>query len=85
VRACEYKPGDRIVNTSFGNPHEGVGGTVIETRWYPNTPHEVSAGAEDHGIWELIIILDTAESLTIRHTHNWVTEEDYRTGSYIPF
>ena len=85
MQACKFKPGDRVVNTSFTNPHEGIPGTVVEALWHEDTPREVWPGVFEPGVWELIIILDTAERLTVRLTHNWVTEDDYRTGAYIPF
>ena len=81
----EFKTGDRVVDTSFGVPHEGVAGTIVQADWYPSTTHKLNPGVTDHGVWHLVIILDTAERLTVSNPHTWVSEADYITGSYIPF
>ena len=83
MHGAKFKKGDRVVNTSFFSDHEGVGGTVMEVSWIPSlrTYSSTSVGA----CWQYIIILDTAESLAVVHTHSWVHEQDYHDGSYIPF
>lgn len=69
---CKFKPGDRVVNTSFASKHEGIGGTVIQTN-------------KVKGTWQLVVILDTAEYLIIKQSHMWEHEQAYLDGSYIPF
>ena len=83
MHGAKFKPGDRVVNTSFFSDHEGVGGTVIEVSWVPSmrTYSNTTTGT----CWQFVIILDTAEYLTVVHTHSWVHEQDYHDGSYIPF
>ena len=83
MHGCKFKPGDRVVNTSFTSKHEGIGGTVVATNWLPSmrTYSNTTTGT----CWQLVIILDTAEQLITEQTHSWVHEQDYIDGSYIPF
>lgn len=80
--SCKFQPGDRIVNTSFASPHEGIGGTVVHVKWLAE--RTFSTGASQ-GHWQFVVILDTAERLVIRNTHMWEHEQAYIDGSYIPF
>ena len=68
----KFKPGDRVVNTSFTSKHEGIGGTVIQVN-------------RVMGNCQLVIILDTAEYLVVTQLHSWEYEQDYIDGTYIPF
>ena len=79
---CKFQPGDRVVNTSFSSPHEGIGGTVMQVQWIPNSTHPSSTR---RGLWQVVVILDTAELLVLRQIHMWEHEQAYRDGSYIPF
>ena len=79
---CKFKPGDRVVNTSFASPHEGVGGTVMQVQWIPSRIHLTGTSG---GSWQLVIILDTAEYLIVKQSHMWEHEQAYHDGSYIPF
>ena len=79
---CKFKVGDRIINTSVFSKHEGVGGTVMQVDWLSNRLHMTSSNG---GEWQLVIILDTAELLVIRRYADWVHEQDYIDGTYIPF
>jgi len=74
VQRGKFKPGDRVVNTSFSSKHEGIGGTVMQV-----------SRVGEIGPFRFAIILDTAEYLIVQHIHSWVHEQDYLDGSYIPF
>ena len=79
---CKFQPGDRIVNTSFASPHEGIGGTVVHVKWIHK--RMLPTGASK-GHWQFVVILDTAERRVITNTHSWEHEQDFIDGSYIPF
>ena len=74
MHGSKFKPGDRVVNTSFSSGHEGIGGTVMQV-----------SRVGEIGPFRFVIILDTAEHLFVEQTHSWVHEQDYIDGSYIPF
>lgn len=78
----KFKPGDRVVNTSFASSYEGIGGTVVSIEW---VPHRLALASTTGGTWRLTIILDTAERLITKQSHLWEHEQDYFDGSYIPF
>lgn len=78
----KFKAGDRVVNTSLGSKYEGIGGTVVQVDWIPN---RVTLSNLTKGLWQLVIILDTAERFIVTQTHMWEHEQDYLDGSYIPF
>ena len=71
---AKFKPGDRVVNTSFSSKHEGIGGTVMQV-----------SRVGEIGPFRFVIILDTAEHLIVQRIHSWVREQDWIDGSYIPF
>ena len=82
MKKCKFKPGDRVVNTSFASKHEGVGGTVMQVQWIPNRIHLTGTAG---GTWQLTVILDTAELFIIEHTSMWEHEQDFINCTYIPF
>ena len=74
MQEAKFKPGDRVVNTSFSSKHEGIGGTVMQV-----------TKVGEIGPFRFVIILDTAEYLIVQHIYGWVHEQAYFDGSYIPF
>ena len=73
----KFKPGDRVVYTSFGGPDREVGGTVIEVEERPH-PSGVFPGVN----WYLLVILDTAEEVHDEHAAFYL-ESEY--NPQIPF
>ena len=79
MNESKFKVGDRVVYTPFGDPREGVAGTVME----------VSAEPHHSGVWSgtnyyLLVILDTAEEILDEHAV-FQHEKDYENYDYIPF
>ena len=71
-----FKPGDRVVYMSWGSPHQAVAGTVVGVDWITTTPD---------GEWISIrVILDTAHEVA-DNAHEWIYEEYYLRGDFIPF
>ena len=73
----KFKPGDRVVYTSWEKGHQAIGGTVIE----------VSARPHHNGVWSginyyLLVILDTAEEVLDEHGLFYL-ESEY--NPHIPF
>ena len=58
IATSKFKPGDRIVYTSFGGEYRAIGGTVIEVEERPH-PSGVFPGVN----WYLHVILDTAQEV----------------------
>ena len=66
----KFKPGDRVVYTSFGGPYREVGGTVIEVEERPH-PSGVFPGVN----WYLLVILDTAAEVHDEHAAFYLASE----------
>jgi len=75
----KFQKGDRVVHIGWGASYEGVGGTVMAIQRLPNASGVF--GAPDY---YLRVILDTAEVIEDRAAH-FVPEDDFHSGSYIPF
>ena len=54
----KFKPGDRVVYTSFGGPYKAIGGTVIKMSFQPH-----HSGRWSGQNYYLLVILDTAEEV----------------------
>ena len=73
----KFKPGDRVVYTSWREGHQAIGGTVIEVSMQPH----------HSGVWSgvnyfLLVILDTAEEILDEHGM-FYHESEY--DPHIPF
>ena len=76
---CKFKVGDRIAYIGWSASYEGAGGTVVAIQRMPN-----GGGVFGRPHFYLRAILDTAEVVEDRAS-SFVPEDDYRSGSYIPF
>ena len=73
----KFKPGDRVVYSSWNDDYPDIGGTVME----------VSARPHHSGVWSgvnfyLLVILDTAEEILDEHGMFYL-ESEY--DPHIPF
>ena len=76
---CKFKEGDRVVHIGWNDSYEGVGGTIVAIQRMPN-----ASGVFGEPHYYLRVVLDTAEVIEDRASI-FVPEDDFHSGSYIPF
>ena len=76
---CKHQIGDRVIWISYKVPYEGVGGTVAAIQKLPN-----AGGIFGGPTFYVRVILDTAEIIE-DEAGQFVTVNDYKNQSYIPF